>query len=208
MAVVRITSVTFENLQPNAMEQTISEKQAQFKSWVLEYSDMLYSYTISKGFDRDSAKDFVQETFYAAWKNAAGYEGRASVKNWLFVILKNKITDHYRKRVPHAVEISDADNFFDAVGHWEKSVFPQQLVIDPSAESDRNDFSRILESCCGKLNGLQKAVFWMKYVDELESNDICGQLSITSNNYWTTLHRAKVQLRACIEKNWFQLKCL
>ena len=46
----------------------------------------------------------------------------------------------------------------------------------------------------------------MKYMDELESDEICMQLSITSNNYWTILHRAKVQLRACLEKNWLLLK--
>jgi len=49
-------------------------------------------------------------------------------------------------------------------------------------------------------------VFFMKYMDDLASDDICTQLSITSNNYWTILHRAKVQLRACLEKNWFLTK--
>ena len=44
----------------------------------------------------------------------------------------------------------------------------------------------------------------MKYVDDLDSESICRQLGITPNNYWVLLHRAKVQLRACLEKNWLK----
>lgn len=195
--------------EPNVMEATISTKQDKFKTWVLTYSDMLYSYACLKGFDHDGAKDLVQETFFAAWRAVDEFEGRASVKNWLFVILKNKITDHYRKVLQHRTfDISEHDHYFDETGHWAKSVFPRALVIDPSAEADSNDFHRILESCSTKLNTMQKAVFWMKYVDDMESTAICGQLAISANNYWTTLHRAKVQLRACIEKNWFLTKRL
>jgi RNA polymerase sigma-70 factor (TIGR02943 family) len=180
-----------------------TENQKAFKTWVVQYSDMLYSHAVLKGFDHDAAKDFVQDTFCAAWKSIDGFEGRASVKNWLFVILKNKITDHYRTLAQYTkVEISDHDGYFDEAGHWAKGVFPQALVIDPSYDSDQRDFDRILENCSGKLNRIQKAVFWMKYLDDMESDDICGQLSITANNYWTILHRAKVQLRACLEKNW------
>lgn len=193
--------------QPNYMNETSGIKETRFKTWVLDYSDMLYSYAMRKGFDHDSARDLVQETFFAAWRSADGFEERASVKNWLFVILKNKITDHYRKAIPHTqVDVSQHDGYFDETGHWAKSVFPRALVFDPSADADRQDFHRILENCSGKLNTTQKAVFWMKYIDDMESNEICLQLSITANNYWTTLHRAKVQLRACIEKNWFLTK--
>ncbi|HEY0653621.1 MAG TPA: sigma-70 family RNA polymerase sigma factor [Chryseosolibacter sp.] len=189
------------------MEQAISVKQDRFKTWVLDYSDMLYSYAIVKGFDHDAAKDLVQDTFLAAWKNIDGFEGKASVKNWLFVILKNKITDQYRKTIHHiSVDISQHDDYFDETGHWAKPVFPRALVLDPGSETEQNEFNRILEGCCNKLTRVQKMVFWMKYVDDVESDDICGQLAISANNYWTTLHRAKVQLRACIEKNWFFVK--
>ena len=43
----------------------------------------------------------------------------------------------------------------------------------------------------------------MKYIEGLESDDICKELNITASNYWVLIHRAKLQLRACLEKNWF-----
>ena len=182
-------------------------KEEKFKKWVHEYSDMLYSHSIQHGFAHDEAKDFVQDTFYSAWKGMDNFEGKASVKNWLFVILKNKITDHYRKTSKYDnVHISEEDGYFDETGHWAKAAFPKELVVDPADLTDRNEFHQIFEGCSSKLNRIQKAVFFMKYVDDKESDVICGELSISANNYWTILHRAKVQLRSCLEKNWLLIR--
>lgn len=188
---------------------TDQNKEDLFRKWVHEYSDILYSHAILRGFDRDEAKDLIQDTFYSAWKNMDGFEGKASVKNWLFVILKNKITDLYRKNLKYGkVQISEEDGYFDETGHWTKSTFPKALIIDPSHHSESSDLIQILENCSSKLNKIHKTVFFMKYVDEMESDVICGELSISPNNYWTILHRAKVQLRSCIEKHWLLIKGL
>lgn len=42
----------------------------------------------------------------------------------------------------------------------------------------------------------------MKYLDDMDSDEICKELNITTSNYWVLLHRAKVQLRSFIEVNW------
>jgi RNA polymerase sigma-70 factor (TIGR02943 family) len=184
-----------------------SGKEEQFRCWVRDYSDLLFTHAVFRGFDRDSARDLVQDTFFSAWKNMDGFEGKASAKNWLFVILKNKITDQYRKASGHAeILVSEYDVQFDSADHWAKLSWPKELSIDPGDAQDRTDFHNILEGCSAKLNRIQKAVFFMKYMDDLDSDDICMELAITANNYWTLLHRAKVQLRACLEKNWFLTK--
>jgi RNA polymerase sigma-70 factor (ECF subfamily) len=38
---------------------------------------------------------------------------------------------------------------------------------------------------------------------ELESDEICKELKITANNLWVILYRARMALRACLEKHWF-----
>lgn len=182
-----------------------TEMQKQFRNWVLDYSDLLYNHAMMKGFEKSVAQDLVQETFYSAWKSIEAFEGKASAKTWLFVILKNKITDHFRKAAPIQVPIANEHQFFDDDGHWEKSAFPRELMIDPTSESDNDEFHRILENCSAKLNGTHKAVFWMKYMDDMDSDAICATLSISANNYWTMIHRAKVQLRACLEKSWLMI---
>lgn len=188
---------------------TETKKEEQFKDWVREYADLLFSHAVLRGFDHEHARDLVQDTFLSAWKSMDRFEGRASVKNWLFVILKNKITDYYRKTQGRVnILLSQHHTQFDDAGHWAKPFYPKALTIDPAESQDHHDFHTIFESCSGKLNTIQKTVFFMKYMDDLESDDICLQLSLTPNNYWTILHRAKVQLRACLEKNWFLIRNL
>jgi len=46
-------------------------------------------------------------------------------------------------------------------------------------------------------------VFVMREVLELSSEEICKELTITANNLWVILYRARMSLRECLEMNWF-----
>lgn len=183
-----------------------SGKKHQLVSWINEHSDPLYNYAMQHGIDEHHSKDLVQETFIAAWKGLENYKGKASPRNWLFTILKNKIVDHFRKAC-NKVAIVPLDNensdlFFDEEDHWRKGAYPGTWNINFNNPLEARDFQLLYRSCCGKLQQIHVAVFTMKYVDDLDSKKICQELNISSSNYWVILHRAKVQLRACLEKNW------
>jgi len=60
-----------------------------------------------------------------------------------------------------------------------------------------------LESCIQKLPEKYAIVFRMKNVEEFETEEICKELGITSSNLWVIIHRARTQLRKCMEDNWF-----
>lgn len=183
------------------------DKEQKFKTWVRQYSDILYNYAINHGLNEDGAKDMVQETFLSAWKGMDNYRGEASVKNWLFVILKSKISDLFRKTSNKMAVLAMHQEFndnayFDEEGHWKEGAYPKEWHVNLSDALEAKDFYKVFHICKNKLKEVQSAVFIMKYVDELESEEICKDLGITSSNYWVLLHRAKVQLRACLQKNW------
>ena len=46
-------------------------------------------------------------------------------------------------------------------------------------------------------------VFVMREVMELDTEEICKELTITANNLWVILYRARMSLRECLERNWF-----
>ncbi|MGK0459037.1 MAG: RNA polymerase sigma-70 factor (ECF subfamily), partial [Polaribacter sp.] len=54
-----------------------------------------------------------------------------------------------------------------------------------------------------KLPEKYAMVFRMKTVQEFETEEICKELGITSSNLWVIIHRARTQLRKCMEDNWF-----
>ena len=185
------------------------DKQVIFRQWVNEHADTMFRYALRCLGEESVCKDLLQESFLAAWRNLDRYRGEASVKNWLFVILKSKIADHLRKG--HSKVSMDTirdehnDNtFFDQQDHWRKGMYPKQWSVDFNNTVETKEFYKIFQACSKKLKELQNTVFVMKYVDDLDSEEICKTLSLSSANYWVLIHRAKVQLRACIEKNWVQ----
>jgi RNA polymerase sigma-70 factor (TIGR02943 family) len=175
--------------------------------WVNDYGDMLYRYALPRVNDTETAKDLVQETFLAAWRNYDNFKGEISEKNWLFAILKNKIIDHFRKTSTRLTDslpiVSDDDRYFDNMEHWTAASAPREWNVDANAVINRKEFYEVLSKCKSKLKEIQNTVFTMKYLDGLESEEICQELNISASNYWVLIHRAKLQLRACLEKNWF-----
>ena len=177
------------------------------KLWVKQYSNTLFRYAIVRINDREIAKDLVQDTFLSALKNIENFRGEISEKNWLFTILKNKIIDHYRKKASSLITeidemMEEIDTYYGEEHHWSEVNKPKNWGIDYDSSVETKEFYEILNKCLGKLSELMRIVFSMKYLDEKESDEICKELSITSSNYWVVLHRAKLQLRACIEKKW------
>ena len=55
-----------------------------------------------------------------------------------------------------------------------------------------------------KLPERVATVFMMREMDEVESKEICATLSISENNLWVMLHRARMALRECLAVNWFE----
>ena len=44
----------------------------------------------------------------------------------------------------------------------------------------------------------------LKYLSEKSGEEICQELDIAPTNLWQIIHRAKVQLRECVENKWFK----
>lgn len=174
-------------------------------TWIEKYADQLLGYAIVRVRDRDVAKDLVQESFFVALRSKESYRGELSEKNWLYLILRSRILDFYKKKkeVNESQMQSDdgeLSNSFLETGHWKSDAAPKEWNADRMVES--NEFMTILDQCRDKLSNLQQAVFTMKFIDGESSDDICKELNISSSNYWVLVHRAKLQLRGCLEKNW------
>ncbi|MDN3581805.1 sigma-70 family RNA polymerase sigma factor [Mucilaginibacter flavus] len=179
------------------------------RQWVEAHADYLYGYTLSRLNDEEQAKDLVQETFLAALEKVDKFEGKSSERTWLTAILKNKIIDVYRKRSSGlrkvetlAAEEEQRDFFEDDNGHWTKTHAPQPFGIEDHDPLVGKEFNGILQKCMQKLPALWMAIFTMKHMDDATTDVICSELNVTQANFWVIIHRAKLNLRACLQKNW------
>ncbi|OIR01353.1 RNA polymerase sigma factor SigM [mine drainage metagenome] len=177
------------------------------KNWLTLYGDLLYNYTLMRVNDQAIAEDLVQETFLSALKAIDTYKGIASEKNWLFAILKNKIIDFYRKRATELTrtEMPDLqnadDDWFNAEGSWNEKGMPNDWSVSENL-IERKEVQKIIDWCRNNLKELQQNVFTLKYMEDLNSDEICKVLNISPSNYWTIIHRARLQMRSCVEKHW------
>lgn len=157
------------------------------------------------------AEDAVQEALIGALKNAASFGARAALKTWVFAILKNKIADVLRQKqrtinagslIRDDEEQEDFAELFNAKGFWLADERPQAWG-NPVACLQERQFWVVFEACLENLPGKQARVFMMREFIEMESNEICAAVGITTSNLNVMLHRARLRLRECMENRWF-----
>jgi RNA polymerase sigma-70 factor (TIGR02943 family) len=174
--------------------------------WIDNYADYLYNYSISRINNSDLAKDLVQDTFFAGLKSAKNFQGKASERTWLVSILKRKIIDHYRKINSKKGQAEVRMSFYEDgenEGSWLEERVPQSWDNASEKKIENEELRNQLELCINKLPEKYAMVFRMKTVQEFETEEICKELGITSSNLWVIIHRARTQLRKCMEDNWF-----
>ncbi|HJV27069.1 MAG TPA: RNA polymerase factor sigma-70 [Aromatoleum sp.] len=161
--------------------------------------------------DRDLAEDAVQEALVGALRNAASFSRRAALRTWVFAILRNKIADilRHKERVVDAgslrgddEEDEDFSALFDRRGYWQTDSHPAAWG-NPQESLREQQFWRVFETCLDGLPPNQARVFMMREYIELESNEICTAVGVTTSNLNVMLYRARMRLRECLEMRWF-----
>src|SRR5258707_9107950 len=182
--------------------------------WVEQYTESMYSWAFYKTSGKETAEDLVQDTFLAACQQLPGFKGESSPKTWLFSILNNKINDYHRKRLRNPAPAEQIENdqhagnlfslFFDRNDKWDNVQKPSNWTREDENILDNAAFNKVLQHCLEKLPAQWFSAVGMKYIHEKKSEEICQELGIAATNYWQILHRAKLQLRKCLELNWFK----
>lgn len=182
--------------------------------WVELYADYLYRYAYYRVNKDDLAEDLVQDCFLAGLKAKDNYKGEASEKTWLVSILKNKIIDYYKKastRNESPLQLnSNAPSFYDyffdreSNGHWKTKTAPKDWAAT-DGNFDTKEFYNTLEKCLEQLPKKWQGIFTMSLLDDSDAKLVCKEFDLSSSNFWVIIHRAKLQMRACLEKNWLKL---
>ena len=176
--------------------------------WVDLHADSLYAYALKRLNDEELARDLVQETFLNALEKIGSFKGKSTERTWLTAILKYKIIDIYRKRsVLRKRNTTNGEKneveFFDPeLNNWKREHWPAPFGIEEQDTLHQKEFNFILEKCLQKLPPLWFSVFTMRHMEDNGTETICRELKITSSNFWVIIHRAKVNLRSCLQKTW------
>lgn len=170
-------------------------------------------FAMAKLREADAAEEVVQEALLAALEAIGGFAGNSSLRTWLTSILKFKIIDYQRRKISErehfaaAPEEDDSadpewmDRLFDDTGHWSPRIAEWS---HPDQALSQQQFFAVFERCMDKLPKAAARVFFKREVMGEDTEEICKAEGITSSNCWVMLHRARLALRECLDRNWFQ----
>lgn len=148
------------------------------------------------GVPAQDAEDLVQDTVLVFVRRAEEFDGRSSVRAWLFGILYRKMSERWRSfRSGRDLEPIDEvhESRFDADGRWHR---PIRL---PDASAANAQAMTMLAECLAALPDRRRLAFTLREVEQLETDEICKILEISPNTLGVLLFRTRNALRECLE---------
>jgi RNA polymerase sigma-70 factor (ECF subfamily) len=147
------------------------------------------------------AEEAVQDTWIGVVRGIKGFEGRSSIKTWIFRILINRartIGAHEPRHLTLSGDQPAVDPLrFDAGGAWAKPL--------ESWESEADDrivaasWSQCLSEALDNLPSQQREVVVLRDVEGLAGAEVCNLLGLTEANQRVLLHRGRSRLRSALE---------
>jgi RNA polymerase sigma-70 factor, ECF subfamily len=153
----------------------------------------------------DSAvDDVVQETWLGVVRGLSGFEGRSSLRTWIFRILVNQARTRgvrdARSLPFSALEQDDAPAVepaaFAADGRWTSA--PPRLDGDPESGLLSSELRSHLLQAVDGLSPDQRAVITLRDLVGLPAAEVCDLLALSEGNQRVLLHRARSRVRAAL----------
>ncbi|MDA0738611.1 MAG: sigma-70 family RNA polymerase sigma factor [Nitrospirae bacterium] len=164
---------------------------------------------------RAVAEEVVQETWQGVLESLPRFEGRSSLKTWMFRILTNRAkTRGQRERRYESLDSGDGqsdgdgegwrepDRFIQAgslAGHWSSlpsmwdEETPERLLLSKESRA-------LIQQAISALPPVQRQVITLRDIDELDAKEVCNILEVTETNQRVLLHRARSRVRKIIEQ--------
>lgn len=164
--------------------------------------------------DAAAAEEAVQETWIGVIRGIDRFEGRSSLKTWIFQILANRARTKGQREarsIPFsaltAQELDDdepavaADRFLAAdglrgSGHWS---VPPEAWNAPEDHLLRAETGEVIEAAIARLPPVQREVITLRDIAGLDGAEVCAVMGLTDGNQRVLLHRARSRVRRALE---------
>jgi RNA polymerase sigma-70 factor, ECF subfamily len=148
------------------------------------------------------AEEVAQDAWLGLLRGLETFEGRSSLRTWLFRIVINRaISAGVRERVHLPVqdtELEYRDGRFSQDGWW---IAPPEHWADEVLDRlTAPTLAARVRAEIATLPSGQQAVVTLRDVDGLTSSEVCAILDITEGNQRVLLHRARTRIRAALEQ--------
>jgi RNA polymerase sigma-70 factor, ECF subfamily len=167
---------------------------------------------VARGYvpSHEIAEDVVQETWIALLKGIDGFEGRSSLRTWLFTVLVNiaKTRGQRERRETETVRAAYGGATVDPArfrpggrwtGHWEDAAAPAAFPDTPEGSALGTELMDVTRRELDTLPARQREVVTLRDVLGLDSAEVCALLDISVANQRVLLHRGRAAVRQALE---------
>jgi RNA polymerase sigma-70 factor, ECF subfamily len=178
------------------------------------YTPALVQVAMSYVASRAVAEEVVQETWIKAIGALDGFEGRSTLKHWIFRILRYTAInrgERERRTVPFSSLVSEVgddgealepDRFLPAdhpryPGHWALGPTPWPLPEEGLLEGEKR---AVIATAINALPASQREVIALRDVEGWSSEEVCEALGLSPGNQRVLLHRGRTKVRAALER--------
>jgi RNA polymerase sigma-70 factor (ECF subfamily) len=152
------------------------------------------------------AEEVVQETWLGVLKGLDRFEGRSSLKTWIFRILANTAKTRAQREarsVPFS-SLGDAEGSFEPsveqerfgrMGHWAvpPRAWPEERLLGAETRS-------VLAAAIDELPPTQRTVISLRDIEGWSADEVRNVLELSETNQRVLLHRARVKVRRALEQ--------
>jgi RNA polymerase sigma-70 factor (ECF subfamily) len=171
------------------VQQAIKRDRAAFTALYERHVDQVYRHIYYRVFNQIEAEDITQDTFVKAWKAIDNYKNTgAPFAAWLFIISRNLIADHYKKKPKH-LNIDEVPE--------EKLVDPDS---DPEGMAEANLNKELVKNAVLKLKGDKQQVIIMRFIDGFSYEEIARALNKNEGAVRMIQCRGLIELRQLLKR--------
>ena len=155
-----------------------------FHALVDRYKERLYRLLIRMLQVHEDADDALQTTFIRLWEKHPGFKGEAKLYTWLYRVASNEALMLLRKRKKLPLEDAD-ETLADSDG--------------PEPQVDGDKASRLLFESLDTLPPRQRAVFCLRYFEEIPYQEIAAMLDVSEGALKASYHHAVKKISAFVQ---------
>ncbi len=166
------------------------DPQGAFSLIVGQYSEKLYWYLRGMGLGHEDTDDLLQEIFVKVWNSLPSFRGESKLFTWLYRIATNEMLNFRRYNTVRS-SISSATS----IGEEANS----RADEDPYFDGD--EVQRVLLRAIETLPDRQRAVFTMRYYDDMKYEDMAQILDVSVGSLKASYHIAYEKVKRYLEEN-------
>ena len=179
------------------------DRERAFGELVKSFSERLYWHVRGLVGSHEDTDDLLQDIFIKIWNALPSFRGDAQLFTWLFRIATNESLNFLRKknlRMALGLETRGADGGQGSRSAQDAGTVGALPEADPYFDGD--EAQRLLSVAVSKLPPRQRAVFHMRYFEEMPYEQMAGILGVSVSSLKASYHFAYEKVKDYLLKNY------